>query len=202
MPGQHAFPNRSPLEFGHRHNDVRLKPTRGQEQILLCPCVWCGNFPGSGNPLQVSRAAADNSQWSARAILSPSIFKRRFKAVIMGNIRKDHDGVHLDYSVTQRQNFDQAVFGLLQLVQEAQRDYPDEPRHLQLAVEGHRLPNGAFDSDMFELQSKFLMEFLMEYLTSANTAFVLVKNPKPQKNVVPPLNIFQRDQSSGGSTFD
>ena len=117
---------------------------------------------------------------------------------MMDNIRKDHDGVHLDYLVTERQNFDQAAFGLLQLFQQAQRNYPDEPRHLHLAIEGHRLPNGAFDSDMFELQSKFLMEFLMEYLTSATMAFGQVRNPKPQKNAVPPLNIFQRDEPGSG----
>jgi hypothetical protein len=88
----------------------------------------------------------------------------------MGHIRKDHDGVHLDYSVTEGQDFDQAVFGLLQLVQQAQRDHPDEPRHLHLAIERHRLPNGDFDLDALELQSKFLMEFLMEYLAGATPA--------------------------------
>ena len=114
----------------------------------------------------------------------------------MGEIRKDHDGVHLDYCVTEDQNFDGAVFGLLQLLQQAQRDHPDSPRHLHLAVEGHRLPNGAFDPDAFELQSKFLMEFLMEYLTHATIPLCEVKNPRPQKNSIPPLTIFQRDTPS------
>jgi hypothetical protein len=44
-----------------------------------------------------------------------------------------------------------------------------------------------------ELQSKFLMEFLMQYLAGATTALCEVKNPRPQKNDIPPLNIFQRD---------
>jgi len=48
----------------------------------------------------------------------------------MGDIRKNDDGVHLDYTVTERQNFDQAVYCLLQLLQQAQREYPGEPRHL------------------------------------------------------------------------
>lgn len=111
----------------------------------------------------------------------------------MSQIRKGHDGIHLDYSVPERQGFDQAVFGLLQLVQQAQQDYPDEPRHLHLSIEGHRLSNGDFDLDTFELQSKFLMEFLMVYLSSATTAFCEVKNPKPQQNIIPPLSIYQRD---------
>lgn len=114
----------------------------------------------------------------------------------MGLIREDYDGVHLDYSVSARQNFDQAVFGLHQLVQHAQRDHPDAPRHLHLTVEGHRLLNGNFDLDALELQSKFLMEFLMEYLTRATTHFCEVSNPKPQKNDLPPLTIFQRDKPS------
>ncbi len=73
--------------------------------------------------------------------------------MIIGGIRKDDDAVHLDYIVPERQNFDQAVYWLLQLLQQAQRDYPREPRHLHLAIEGHRLPNGNFDQDMLELQS-------------------------------------------------
>jgi hypothetical protein len=111
----------------------------------------------------------------------------------MGEIRKDHDGVHLNYTVTERQNLEQAVYWLLQLLQETQRDYTDQPRHLHLAIEGHRLPNGAFDHDMFELQSKFLMEFLMDYLTRASIPLCEVENPRPQKNDIPTLTIFQRD---------
>ena len=113
----------------------------------------------------------------------------------MGNIRKAGDGVHLDYTVTERQNFEQAVYWLLQLLQEAQRDYPDEPRHLHLAIEGHRLPNGDFDHDMLELQSKFLTEFLIDYLTSATIPLCEIRNPRPQKKEIPPLSIFQRDES-------
>ena len=119
----------------------------------------------------------------------------RLKAwpVTMENINKDNDGVHLNYTVTAKQDFDQAVFGLLQLLQQAQKDYSGEARYLHLFIEGHRLPNGDFDHDALELQSKFLIEFLMEYLTGATTAFCELRNPKPQKNVIPPLNIFQRD---------
>ena len=114
----------------------------------------------------------------------------------MGHIRKDDDGVHLGYTVTERQNFNQAVYWFLQLLQQAQRDYPGQPRHLHLAIEGHRLPNGDFDHDMLELQSKFLMEFLMEYLTRASIPPCEVNNPRPQKNEIPALGIFQRDNSS------
>ena len=127
------------------------------------------------------------------ALIDSRAFGGNLPQAIMPDIRKDHDGVHLDYSVTERQNFDQAAFGLLQLLQQAQRDYPNEPRHLHLTIEGHRLPNGAFDPDAFELQSKFLMEFLMGYLTSATIPLSQVRNPHPQKNTIPPLNIFRRD---------
>jgi hypothetical protein len=113
----------------------------------------------------------------------------------MDGIRKDNDGVHLHYCVTERQDFYRAVFGVLQLLQQAQRDYPDQPRHLHLAIEGHRFPNGAFDHDTFELQSKFLMEFLMEHLTSAIIPMCEMRNPRQQKNIIPPLNIFDRDNT-------
>ena len=48
----------------------------------------------------------------------------------MGDIRKDDDGVYLDYPDTERQNFDPAVYRLLQLLQQAQWEYRGEPRHL------------------------------------------------------------------------
>ncbi len=116
--------------------------------------------------------------------------------MIIGGIRKDYDAVHLDYIVPERQSFDQAVYWLLQLLQRAQRDYPGEPRHLHLAIQGHRLPNGDFDQDMLELQSKFLMEFLMEYLAHASILPCEVNNPHPQKNEIPALGIFKRDNPS------
>jgi len=111
----------------------------------------------------------------------------------MGHIHQDLDGVHLEYCFTARQDFDQAVFGLLQLLQQAQRDFPDEPRYLHLTIEGHRFPNGDIDLDAHELQSKFLMEFLMEYLTGAILPLCVVNNPQPQKNGIPALSIFKRD---------
>lgn len=111
----------------------------------------------------------------------------------MSSLRKDYDGVHLDYAFTKQQNFDQAVFGLLQLLQQAQREFPDEARYLHLTIEGHRLGNGDFDHDAFELQSKFLMEFLMDFLAGATIPLAVFRNPKPQINSIPPLNIFQRD---------
>ena len=115
--------------------------------------------------------------------------------MIIGGIRKDDNGgVYLDYIVQERQNFDHAVHCLLQLLQHAQRDYPGEPRHLRLAIEGHRLPNGDFDNEMMELQTKFLADFLMQYLTRATILPCELNNPHPQKNEIPEtLSIFQRD---------
>jgi hypothetical protein len=114
--------------------------------------------------------------------------------MIIGGIRKDDSGVHLDYIVPERQNFDQAVYWLLRFLQQAQRDYPGEPRHLHLAIEGHRLPNGDFDKDMLELQTKFLADFLIQYLTRASIPPCELNNPHPQKNEIPTtLSIFQRD---------
>ena len=121
-------------------------------------------------------------------------FVRTLAPVIIGGIRKDDNGVYLDYIVQERQNFDQAVYCLLQLLQHAQRDYPGEPRHLRLAIEGHRLPNGDFDNEMMELQTKFLGDFLMQYLTRATISPCELNNPHPQKNEIPTtLSIFQRD---------
>jgi len=64
------------------------------------------------------------------ADVDSSTFVRSLAPVIMGDIRKDDDGVYLDYPDTERQNFDPAVYRLLQLLQQAQWEYRGEPRHL------------------------------------------------------------------------
>jgi hypothetical protein len=67
----------------------------------------------------------------------------------------------------------------------AQRTFPGAERHLFVDIEGHRMPNDAFDGDMVELQNDFLLGFLMDFLTEARVPLIHVRNPKSQQEDLP-----------------
>jgi hypothetical protein len=98
------------------------------------------------------------------------------------------------HRVFPHENFEDTARVLLQLLNKAQSDFPDAPRHLYLEIDGHRNSKGEFDDDMLELQTKFTVEVLIQFLRGANTPLAKVKNQKPQNNNVPSvLNLIKID---------
>jgi hypothetical protein len=83
------------------------------------------------------------------------------------------------------EGFKDAALALFDVVAYAQRTFPGAERHLFVDIEGHRMPNDAFDGDMFELQNEFLLGFLMHFLTEARVPLIHVRNPKPQQEDLP-----------------
>ena len=58
---------------------------------------------------------------------------------------------------------------------------------------------------MFELQSKFMMEFLIQFLTSAEFPAGKIQNPNPQINEIPPsLDLIKIDRppTAGSDAFN
>jgi hypothetical protein len=101
------------------------------------------------------------------------------------------------HRVLPHENFETTVQVLLRLLNRAQRQFPNVDRVLYLDVDGHKQPAGIYDNDMFELQSKFMAEFLMRFLTRAETPMGVIRNPKPQNNELPEaLNLIRLDSSS------
>lgn len=99
-------------------------------------------------------------------------------------------GAAIYHVVRPNEGFEKTAHILHRLIREAQKQKPNEPRTLFLDIEGHRNDQGGFDNDMFELQSKFAGEFLMQFLIEAHLPLYHIKNPKPQNNEVPDeLNI-------------
>ena len=106
--------------------------------------------------------------------------------------------VALYYRAKAGQGFLECARELFHLVREAQERFPNRNRLLSLDIDGHRNQRGEFDSDMLELQSKFMIEFLMPYLTEARGPMTHLKKPRPQNNAVPEaLSIFDRPPDSG-----
>lgn len=93
------------------------------------------------------------------------------------------------YTVLSDEGFEHAASALVEMVYQAQKQFPGEPRILCLDVEGHTNADG-FDADMFELQQEFAMGFLLSYLSELHTPLlhaqgVAVHNQKWQNNDVP-----------------
>ena len=119
---------------------------------------------------------------------------------------KNPDGpLLIVHRVHAHEDFNRTAQILLLLLNEAQRQHPDTNRCLRLEIDGHRDSKGDFDHDMLELQSKFMMEFLMQFLTSAEFPAGKIQNPNPQINEIPPsLDLIKIDRppTAGSDAFN
>ena len=96
-------------------------------------------------------------------------------------------GVALYHVVFENENFETSAQMLFDLIRQAQNKNPDVPRYLYLDIEGHRNKEGGFDKDMFELQTHFILGFLMKYISEVYLPLGSVINKAPQENDVPDM---------------
>ena len=107
--------------------------------------------------------------------------------------------IAIAHRVLAHEDFDRTAQILLKLLNNAQRKFPGVKRSLFLEIDGHRNSNGGFDDDMFELQSKFIQEFLLQFLTRAVTPLAEYENPAPHNDVIPEeLHLVKVDPPLGG----
>ncbi len=93
--------------------------------------------------------------------------------------------IALYHFVYAHEDFDITAKILMNLISNAQKKHPGKPRHLYIDIEGHRNAEGGFDQDMFELQTNFMIEFLLEYLTEVHMPLASLKNTENQVNRIP-----------------
>ncbi|WP_251178664.1 hypothetical protein [Adlercreutzia agrestimuris] len=109
--------------------------------------------------------------------------------------------VAIYHRVMRREGFEETAKTLLQLVRDAQKKMPDEPRDLYLDIDDHRNEAGGFDSEMVELQREFVLGFLMPFLNEAHMPLVSVSNPHEQSNEIPDkLVFFNFDENKGNES--
>jgi len=109
------------------------------------------------------------------------------------------DSIAIAHRVLAHEDFDRTAQILLNLLNNAQRKFPAAKRCLHLEIDGHRDSLGRFDQDMLELQSKFMAEFLIQFLTRAETPLAVIQNPNSQNNQIPEeLHLFKVDPPLGG----
>lgn len=108
-------------------------------------------------------------------------------------------GIAIAHRVFAHEDFDHTAHILLRLLDNAQRKFPGAKRHLYLEIDGHRNSEGGFDDDMLELQSKFMAEFLIQFLTRVETPLGAFQNPNPQNDSIPEqLDLIRIDRPLSG----
>src|ERR1035438_6029230 len=97
----------------------------------------------------------------------------------------DSDSIAIAHRVLAHEDFNRTAQILLLLLNEAQRQHPGKKRCLYLEIDGHKNSAGVFDRDMFELQTKFMAEFLNQFLTRVESPAGVFQNPNPQNDTIP-----------------
>jgi hypothetical protein len=119
-------------------------------------------------------------------------------------MRNPADAIAIAHRVHAHEDFNRTAQILLGLLNKAQRQFPGRKRCLYLEIDGHRNAEEGFDHDMFELQSKFMGEFLIQFLTRAESPLGAFQNPKPQNDEIPEsldLIKFDRPPTGGSDEF-
>ena len=119
-------------------------------------------------------------------------------------MRDPADAIAIVHRAHAHEDFNRTAQILLVLLNKAQSQHPGKKRCLYLEIDGHRNSAGGFDNDMFELQSKFMGEFLIQFLTRAESPLGAFQNPNPQNNEIPEsLNLIKIDRppSDGPEEF-
>lgn len=84
--------------------------------------------------------------------------------------------------VYEDEDFNDAAKTLIKLTSDAQKRNPNQKRVLYLDIDGHRIEDGTFDADMWELQFNFILQNLINYYTEVNLPICTRKNKYKQIN--------------------
>jgi hypothetical protein len=92
--------------------------------------------------------------------------------------------IGLYHVVYPHEGFNEAATALFEVVRGAEQRSPGQRRVLYLDIDGHRNDEGGYDLDMYELQTHFVVDFLMPFLTESHLPIGLhIANPKPHNDV-------------------
>lgn len=97
-----------------------------------------------------------------------------------GSLKSNYAAIF--HTVFADEDFETAASHIFDLVKQAQALQPNQKRILLLVIEGHRTETGAFDDDMFILQTDFLIGYMMRYLTEIVMPLNHVRNTRIQQN--------------------
>jgi hypothetical protein len=106
-------------------------------------------------------------------------------------LEPDERAIAIYHCVYEQEGFETTAQSLFELVKRAEQKFPGKKRNLYLDIEGHKNSVGGFDTDMMEIQTKFLTDFLAHHLSECSTPLGHWTNSKPQDNDIPPALIIR-----------
>lgn len=109
-------------------------------------------------------------------------------------IKEDEKGIAIYHCIKKYEDFNRAANNLFNLVKEAKEKYPERKIGVYIDIEGHKTREGAFDEDMFELQSYFIMEQIYPYVSEIHEPLAEIKNNNPKNNIPKQLLIKKEEK--------
>ncbi|PET71584.1 hypothetical protein COJ46_21945 [Bacillus sp. AFS077874] len=94
--------------------------------------------------------------------------------------------VSIYHTIKVNEDFNTAANQLFELIKARQLREPNKERHLYLDIEGER---GSTDRDMLELQSRFIPEMIVPYVTEIHMPLGNIKNKHQDNNLPESLTI-------------
>jgi len=94
--------------------------------------------------------------------------------------KKDKNVGIIYHIVYAHEDFNKAAKDLMNLTRESVSKCKNKKRVLFLNIDGHRLKDGAFDQDMWELQFNFICQNLIHYYSEINLPIAQIINPYEQ----------------------
>lgn len=165
-------------------------------------CAYCHDIFGD-NPTKRKQLKEMRDLWyqKVKANKMPTAIEHhhhvyeKIKVVPMAK-EKDEPMVATYHVVYENENFNDAANDLIEITRAAQEKAPNQRRSLYLDIDGHRLKDGAFDHDMWELQFYFILQNLLYYYTEIHMPLVTVKNPYTQLEDKIPDDFIIYDENS------
>ena len=100
-------------------------------------------------------------------------------------VTRGDGAVALYHVMRAHEDFETTAQALVEVVRYAVREFPGQRRLLYFDVEEHRNTAGGFDRDAYQIQQRFLIGFLMPYLSELHIPLGTVVNPKAQRDDIP-----------------
>jgi len=181
------------VEIHHIIPQSENGPDKIDNAVALC--ARCHDIY-SANPTKRKQIKEKRDSWyeMVEARKKSQIIERHYvyeKIKVVHKAEPSNESMTAIYHVVYPdEDFNDAAKALMELTKNAQDNAPNKRRILYLDIEGHRLENGAFDRDMWELQYNFITKHLSHYYTLINMPLATIQNEYEQINDPVPEKTF------------
>lgn len=193
--GRCALCHKPFVEIHHIISQAENGPDTFDNAIALC--AYCHDLLGD-NPSKRKQLKEIRDSWYE--IVEAKKKERHYvyeKIKVVHEAKPDNNPMIAIYHVVyENENFHDAANAIIELTRETQKKDKKKRRALYLDIDGHRLKNGAFDQDMWELQYNFILQNMIHYYTEVHLPLISIKNPYEQINDLIPdkFIIYEEDE--------